>query len=91
MGIVFSFLEGRKTTEFMGSVMAVSFIFSSGFVKSVGKMLLKSYAVSEFWMPLATGLIFLLPVLFFIFLLEQVPDPAKKILPPLRTKTDDGR
>jgi MFS family permease len=75
-GIVFSFLEGRKTTEFMGSVMAVSFIFSSGFVKSVGKMLLKSYAMSEFWMPLATGLIFLLPMLFFIFLLEQIPDPS---------------
>ena len=42
-------------------------------------------------MPVITGLIFLVPMLIFIFLLEQVPDPAKKILPPLRTKTDDGR
>ena len=75
-GIVFSFLEGRKTTEFMGSIMAVSFIFSSGFVKSVGKWLLKTQGVSEYWMPLATGLIFLVPMILLVFLLEQVPEPT---------------
>ncbi len=74
-GIVFSFLEGRRATEFMGSVMAVSFIFSSGFVKSVGKFLLNS-GISEFWMPLLTGLIFIVPMLLFVFLLEQIPDPS---------------
>lgn len=74
-GIVFSFLEGRRATEFMGSVMAVSFIFSSGFVKSVGKFLLNS-GFSEFWMPLMTGLMFIIPVLLFVFLLEQIPDPT---------------
>ncbi len=73
-GIVFSFLEGRKTTEFMGSVMAVSFIFSSGFVKTVGKWLLIEQGVSQYWMPLATGLIFLGPMILFVFLLEQIPD-----------------
>jgi len=77
-GIVFSFLEGRKTTEFMGSVMAVSFIFSSGFVKSVGKWLLKTQGVSEYWMPLATGLIFLLPMVLFVFMLEQIPEPTEE-------------
>lgn len=74
-GIVFSFLEGRRTTEFMGSVMAVSFIFSSGFVKSAGKFLLNS-GISEFWMPLLTGLLFFIPMLLFIFMLEQIPDPS---------------
>lgn len=73
-GIVFSFLEGRKTTEFMGSVMAVSFIFSSGFVKTVGKWLLIEQGVSQYWMPLVTGLIFLVPMILFVFLLEQIPD-----------------
>lgn len=77
-GIVFSFLEGRKTTEFMGSIMAASFIFSSGFVKSVGKWLLKAQGVSEYWMPLATGLIFLLPMILFVFLLEQIPEPTQE-------------
>lgn len=75
-GIAFSYLEGRKATEFMGSIMAVSFIFSSGFVKSVGKWLLKDMHVPEMWMPIATGLIFLIPIIFFVFLLEQTPDPT---------------
>jgi len=62
----------------MGSVMAVSFIFSSGFVKSVGKWLLKTQGVSEYWMPLATGLIFLLPMVLFVFMLEQIPEPTEE-------------
>ncbi len=75
-GIVFSFLEGRRTTEFMGSVMAVSFIFSSGFVKSVGKWLLQYHGVSQWWMPFVTGLLFAVPMLLFIYLLEQIPPPT---------------
>lgn len=75
-GIVFSFLEGRRATEFMGSVMAVSFIFSSGFVKSVGKWLMLEQGISHWWMPLATGAVFILPMLLFIYLLEQVPPPT---------------
>lgn len=74
-GVVFSYLEGRRSTEMMGAVMAVSFIFSSGVVKSVGKWLLNN-GVSEWWMPFLTGLLFFLPMLFFIWLLEQIPDPS---------------
>jgi len=36
--LVFSFLEGRRATEFMGAVLSISFIFSSGVVKSVWKI-----------------------------------------------------
>jgi len=75
-GIVFSFLEGRRTTEFLGAVMSVSFIFSSGFVKSVGKWMMKAQGVSEWWMPLLTALIFLVPMMLFVFLLEQIPEPT---------------
>lgn len=32
-GVIFSYIEGRKTTDFIGAALAVSFIFSSGFVK----------------------------------------------------------
>lgn len=74
-GLVFSYLEGRKTTEFMGAVLTVSFIFSSGFVKSVGKWLMVNYQVNEFNMPYLTGAIFIIPILFFVFLLEQIPAP----------------
>ena len=38
-GIIFSFVEGRKATDFIGASLAVSFIFSSGMVKSVAKFL----------------------------------------------------
>ena len=74
-GLVFAYVEGRRSTEFIGSMMCVSFIFSSGFVKQVGSMLMKDYHVSEYWMPFTTGMIFILPMLFFVFLLEQLPPP----------------
>lgn len=75
-GLVFSYIEGRRATEFMGSVLAVSFIFSSGFVKSVGKWLMNDHGISQFWMPFATGAVFVLPMLLFVFLLEQIPTPS---------------
>lgn len=76
-GLVFSYLEGRKQTEFMGAVLAVSFIFSSGVVKSVGKTLLINYNVSEMWMPFFTGALFVLPMLLFTWLLNHIPPPTK--------------
>jgi MFS family permease len=75
-GLVFSYLEGRRSTEFMGAVLSISFIFSSGFVKSVGKMVTVNWGISEFWMPFTTGLIFIVPILIFILLLEQIPAPS---------------
>lgn len=75
-GLVFSFLEGRKTTEFLGAVLCVSFIFSSGFVKSVGSFLMVNLGVSEFWMPVATASIFFIPLLLFVYILTQLPEPT---------------
>jgi MFS family permease len=74
-GLVFGYIEGRRSTEFIGSMMCVSFIFSSGFVKQIGSDLMHNYHISEYWMPFATGMIFALPMLFFVFLLEQIPPP----------------
>lgn len=75
-GIVFSFLEGRRFTEMLGAGMCTSFIVGSGVVKSVGKVLMDSYGVSEFWMPFATGLVFALPLLFSVWLLTLLPPPS---------------
>ena len=74
-GIVFSYVEGRRATDFIGSVMAVSFIFAGGFTRSVAKWLMIDWGVNEYWMPFITGLIFALPLLAFIFLLERIPGP----------------
>ncbi|MEJ8843670.1 DUF5690 family protein [Lacibacter sp. H375] len=74
-GIVFSYIEGRKATDFIGSAMAVSFIFAGGFTRTISKWLLVEWNVSEQWMPFVTGLIFVLPLLFLIWLLERIPSP----------------
>jgi MFS family permease len=77
-GIVFSFVEGRRATDFIGAALAVSFIFSSGFVKSIAKYLQVDFSVSDWWLPFITGLVFIVPLLFFVFLLEKIPPPSEE-------------
>lgn len=75
-GIVFSFLEGRKLTELLGAGMAASFIVGSGWVKAVGRYLMIDWGVSEFWMPFATGAVFVLPLFVAVALLSLLPPPT---------------
>ncbi|GAC1438493.1 MAG: DUF5690 family protein [Sediminibacterium sp.] len=75
-GIIFSFVEGRRTTDFIGAALSVSFIFSSGFVKSVAKWLMIDFHVTEYWLPFATGLLFMIPLLVLVFLMEKIPAPS---------------
>ena len=77
-GLVFSYLEGRRYTEFMGAFLSVSFIFSSGLVKSVGSYLMVNFEVSQWWMPSLTGLVFALPLVVFTWLLDQTPAPNEQ-------------
>ncbi|MGK2862450.1 MAG: DUF5690 family protein [Chitinophagaceae bacterium] len=76
-GIIFSYVEGRLGTDFIGSVMAVSFIFAGGFTRSVAKWVMLEWRITEQWMPFITGLLFILPLILFIWLLERVPQPDK--------------
>ncbi|WP_456422966.1 DUF5690 family protein [Lutibacter sp.] len=77
-GIVFSYLEGRRFTEILGVALSSSFIVSSGFVKTIGKYMMDNWYISEYWMPFVTGSLFILPFLFFTFLLEKLPKPDKE-------------
>lgn len=77
-GIVFSYLEGRRFSEILGAGLSVSFIVSSGAVKSVGKWVMDSLGYSEFWMPFVSGLIFLPFLLIFGIMLEQIPPPTQE-------------
>lgn len=74
-GVIFSYAEGRRTTDFIGSVLAISFVFAGGFTRSVGKWLMTDLSVSEKWMPFSTGFIFAIPLVFLIYLMEKVPMP----------------
>jgi hypothetical protein len=72
-GVVFSYVEGRRGTDFIGATLAVSFIFASGFVRSAGGWLMLEFGVTEFWVPFFTGLLFAGPLLLFVFLMEKIP------------------
>lgn len=77
-GIVFSYLEGRKFTEILGVALSTSFIVSSGVVKSIGLLVMTSWGFSQFWMPAIIGALFILPLLFFTYLLEKIPKPTQE-------------
>ncbi|MFA6085269.1 DUF5690 family protein [Mucilaginibacter sp.] len=74
-GVVFSYIEGRRGTDFIGATLAVSFIFASGFVRSAGGWLMLEFGVTEFWVPFFTGLLFAGPLLLFVYLMEKIPPP----------------
>ena len=74
-GILFSYVEGRRATDFIGAALAVSFIFGSGLSKTVALAVMRDWNITEYWMPFVTGLIYAIPLLFFVFLLEKLPPP----------------
>jgi MFS family permease len=76
-GFVFSYLEGRRFTEILGAGLSISFIFSSGFVKTVGGWFLQQ-GVSPVWMPFVTGGVFIVPLVFFVSMLNQIPEPNEE-------------
>lgn len=74
-GLVFGFMEGRRTSEVLGAILCASFIVSSGAVKSVGTLLMTYGHVNAWWMPAATGALFL-PLLFAsVYVLSALPPP----------------
>lgn len=75
-GLVFGFMEGRRTSEVLGAILCASFILSSGVVKSVGKWLMVDIHVSPFWMPAATGAIFMPLLAVSVWALMQMPPPS---------------
>lgn len=74
-GVLFSYVEGRRATDFIGAALAVSFIFGPGLAKSTALFVMTQWGVTEYWMPFVTGLLFFLPLLLFVYLLEKIPLP----------------
>lgn len=90
-GIVFSYLEGRKSTELLGAALSATFIFSTGLVKTVGVVLMQNYGVGEYYMPFTTGLIFFPIFLLSVWLLNRSKKPdAADILERTERKPMDA-
>lgn len=75
-GLVFGFLEGRKTTELLGAGLSTSYIVAGGITKSVGRWLMDQ-GVSESWMPAATGALFAPLFLAAVIALAKLPPPTE--------------
>jgi hypothetical protein len=74
-GLVVRYLEGRKVSELLLAALSCSYILASGEVKRAGAWLLEK-GVGEYWMPFATGAIFLLPFAVSVGLLSLLPPPT---------------
>lgn len=75
-GVIFSFLEGRRTTDILASIMGVSMALSSGVAKSLGLYALHDLHVSEFWMPALIGA-FAFPLLCLMgWMMTKFPRPT---------------
>lgn len=75
-GIIFSFIEGRRMTDILASLLGVSMVVSSGTAKSVGLYVMNTLHVSEFWMPALIGA-FALPLLALLgYVLNALPQPS---------------
>ncbi len=75
-GVVLGFLEGRRQTDALVAGLTASFIFASGFVKTVALTIHRDWGVSEFWLPFVTGLLFVVPLLISLYGLTLLPPPT---------------
>lgn len=77
-GVIFSFIEGRRVTDLLASLLGISMVVSSGTAKSVGLYVMDQFQVSEFWMPAVIG-VCALPVLCLLgYILHCLPAPTEE-------------
>lgn len=75
-GIIFSFIEGRRMTDILASLLGVSMVISSGTAKSVGLYAMNSLHISEFWMPALIGAVALPFLALLGYVLNRLPHPT---------------
>lgn len=77
-GVIFSFIEGRRVTDILASLLGVSMVVSSGTAKSVGLYVMNHLHVSEFWMPALIGAVALPLLLLLGWALNRLPKPTQE-------------
>ncbi|AFK03890.1 hypothetical protein Emtol_2755 [Emticicia oligotrophica DSM 17448] len=76
-GTILGFLEGRRNTDLLVAVLTASFIMGSGFAKSIGKWVMTTLQVSQFWMPFVACAIMIIPFGICTWLMGQIPPPTE--------------
>lgn len=77
-GVIFSFIEGRRMTDILASLLGVSMVISSGTAKSAGLYVMNNLHVNEFWMPALIGAV-ALPLLALLgYALNRLPQPTEE-------------
>lgn len=76
-GVIFSFLEGRKITEFIAIGLSINLVIGSGILKTIYLTIIHLTPISEFWMPAFIGLLFLPIFCFFVWMLAKIPAPTQ--------------
>jgi hypothetical protein len=74
-GYIQGYLEGKKNTELYIAALGSSFILADGVSKSVGVNLL-NWGIAENWMPFFAGILYVLPLLIFVWMLTKIPKPS---------------
>lgn len=77
-GVIFSFIEGRRVTDMLASLLGISIVFSSGLAKSIGLFVMNEIRVDQFWMPALIGGIALPLLILLGYVLKALPHPDKE-------------
>lgn len=75
-GVIFSFLEGRRITEFISVGLSINLVMGSGILKTIYLTIRELTNISEFWMPAFIGLVFLPIFMIFVWMLAKIPSPS---------------
>lgn len=76
-GLCVRYLEGRQTSEVMVAGLSCSYIIAGAATRDIGRdLVMKTWGVSEGWMPVVTGGLFLGPFILAVLLLNQLPPPG---------------
>jgi hypothetical protein len=76
-GLCVRYLEGRGTTELMIAGLSCSYVIAGAVTRDIGRdVVMKQWGVPEEFMPVVTGLLFLLPFALGVVLLNQIPPPS---------------
>ena len=74
-GVIFTFLEGRRITDMLASILGISIVISSGVAKSIGLFVMNQFHVNEFWMPALIGAFACPLVVALGWSLSKLPEP----------------